>query len=91
MPESCGSMGRTEQETAARNTLLQGQRHLCQPNLSPGKVCCLPGAWVLVTMDRLFLRLVAVWPSDCYPQLLFHRGTTDVARSVSGMTTWLGV
>lgn len=61
-------------------SLLLGQRHLCWPNLSPGKVCCLPGAWVLATIDRMLLRLAVVWPLDYYPQVLFHSGTMDTAK-----------
>lgn len=72
-------------------SLPQVQRHLCWPNLSPGKVCCLPGVWVLDTMDRLLLRPVVVWPLDYYPQLLFHSGTMDQVpgetRNAPNMTT----
>lgn len=56
--------------------MILGQRHLCWLNLSPGKVCCLPGAWVL---DTVLLRLAGVWPLDYYPQLLFHSGTMATA------------
>lgn len=59
------------------------------PSYGVGGSCYLPKTWIRDTVERL---LKLVWPWDCYPLLLFYRGTNNAARatwSISSLTAWL--